>query len=82
MAGPHRLHRVERGLVDSARSEERHLVVRLREDRSAAAVVEGHHDLERPFGQTPGVIGADHEVSKLINQVHATFHWFTSDLFR
>ena len=79
LAGPHRFDRIQRGLVDSTRSKERHLVVRVREDGSAAAVVEGHDDLERSLGQAPGVVGADHEVGKLINQVHATFHWFTSD---
>ena len=73
---------IHAGLVDPARGEKRDLVVSVGEDGPAAAVVEGHDDLERPLGQTPGVIGPHNEVGKLINQVHATFHWFTSDLFR
>jgi hypothetical protein len=75
---PHGLDRVEHGLIDPAGGKERNAVVRAGENRSATTVVQRHHDLQRPFRQTAGIVRADYQVGELIDEVHAAFHRLTS----
>jgi hypothetical protein len=75
---PDRLDGVEDLLVDPARGEQRDRVAVAREDGAAPTPVERHQDLQRPFGEDPGVIGADDEVREPVDQVYVTLHGPTS----
>jgi len=61
-------------LIDSSRGEERDAFVVTGEDGPRASVGQGHHDLQRPLGQPPGIVRTDHELCELIDQVYSAFH--------
>jgi hypothetical protein len=66
---PNRLNGIEYVLVDASRRVERDALAVFLEDGTGAAIIQGHHDLQGPLRECPGIVGADHKVGELIDQI-------------